>query len=119
MRLTFCTRLLLSAGTCDCQADPMVPMMFGKMGSDGLTALGVPVQWKTYAGMGHSSCAAELNDVRAFVEKALASSVPLPTPSEVDSMSVKELKAYLTTKGKDFSGCFEKSELVNLVKSTL
>eukprot|EP00959_Pyramimonas_sp_CCMP1952_P127019 2656564-Pyramimonas_sp.AAC.1 len=98
----------------------MVPFMFGQMGAESLKKLGVPVEWKSYAGMGHSSCAQELTDVRAFVEKQLAKvAVPPPSASEVEAMSVKELKAYLSSKGKDFSGCFEKSELVNLAKSTL
>jgi hypothetical protein len=61
----------------------------------------------------------ELADVKAFVLKRLAASTPPPTAAEVDAMSVKELKAYLTSKGKSFAGCFEKSEIVSLAKSTL
>jgi hypothetical protein len=44
---------------------------------------------------------------------------PPPTAEEIMAMSVKELKAYLTSRKVDFSGCFEKSELQSLAKSTL
>jgi predicted esterase len=37
-------------------ADMMVPMALGQMGSNSLRQLGVPVEFKNYAGMGHSSC---------------------------------------------------------------
>jgi len=59
-------------------ADMMVPMALGQMGSDSLRQLGVPVEFKNYPGMGHSSCPQELADVKVFVLKCLAASTPPP-----------------------------------------
>jgi hypothetical protein len=61
----------------------------------------------------------DLAGVKAFVLKRLAASTSPPTAAEGDAMSVKELKAYLSSKGKSFAGCLEKPEIVSLTKSAL
>jgi predicted esterase len=44
---------------------------FGVASADALKAAGVPVAFKTYGGMGHSACPAELSDVAAFLSERL------------------------------------------------
>lgn len=104
------------------EADPVVPYGFGKVGADALKKVGIPLEFHSYPGLGHSACPEEMRDVKDFIQKLTSAPVkktPPPTLEEVGSMSVKELKAYLKSRSVDFTGCFEKSELVNLAKSTL
>ena len=58
-------------------------------------------------------------DLPGEILKALDLSSHELAPEQLDaaSMSVKDLKAELSAKGGDFSGCFEKSELVQLLKA--
>jgi hypothetical protein len=84
--------------------------------------MGYGIDFKSYPGLAHSACPEEMRDVAAFVGaslKAADAKRPKPSAEEVGAMSVKELKAYLGSCAVDFSGCFEKSELVSLAKSTL
>lgn len=53
------------------EADPMVPISFGSMTSALLKQINPNVEFKKYAGMGHSSCDDELKDVKAFIDKCL------------------------------------------------
>eukprot|EP00238_Polyblepharides_amylifera_P010622 CAMPEP_0196579934 /NCGR_PEP_ID=MMETSP1081-20130531/25815_1 /TAXON_ID=36882 /ORGANISM="Pyramimonas amylifera, Strain CCMP720" /LENGTH=255 /DNA_ID=CAMNT_0041899659 /DNA_START=358 /DNA_END=1125 /DNA_ORIENTATION=+ len=105
------------------ETDPMVPMMFGQMGAQALKQLGVALEWKSYSGLGHSSSPEEMRDVKKFISNlfpaSASSSVPPPTEEQINSMSVKELKAFLQSKSVNFAGCFEKSELLTLAKSSL
>lgn len=63
--------------------------------------MGVPLEFHSYPGMAHSSCPEEMRDVKSFIEKLTSAPVkkaPPPTSDEVDTMSVKELKAYLQSR---------------------
>jgi len=103
-------------------ADPVVPFGFGKVGADSLKKIGIPLEFHSYSGLAHSACPEEMRDLKKFIEGITAKPVemaPPPTAEEIMAMSVKELKAYLTSRKVDFSGCFEKSELQSLAKSTL
>ena len=98
--------------------DPKVPIKLGMLGAESLKELGVPVEWKTYRGMGHDICKAEYADFRAFVEKVLASTVSTPfkpSSSEVDMNSSRSAScSSLVTKAKAYVGRFEKSEIVGM-----
>ncbi|TKR96752.1 hypothetical protein L596_010728 [Steinernema carpocapsae] len=61
------TKVLLGHGT----NDFLVPLTFGQMTEKAIKAFNPNVEFKTYQGMQHSSCPQELNDVKAFIEKAL------------------------------------------------
>lgn len=61
-----------------------------------------------------------------FIAKSIGSDPDTPaedskplTVEGVDSLSVKELKAELSSRGIDYSGCFERSELVSLLKESI
>ncbi|OAA61637.1 acyl-protein thioesterase 1 [Niveomyces insectorum RCEF 264] len=56
---------------CHGTADPVVPMQLGQLSRDTLRRLGYPVEWKEFAGMAHSACPEELDDVEAFLHKVL------------------------------------------------
>jgi len=56
---------------CHGDADQVVKYGFGVASADALKAAGVPVAFKTYGGMGHSACPAELSDVAAFLSERL------------------------------------------------
>jgi phospholipase/carboxylesterase len=51
--------------------DPVVPMAFGQRSRVALEALGVPVAWRQYP-MGHSVCAEEVQDLRAWLSERFA-----------------------------------------------
>uniref|UniRef100_A0A7S0WX56 Phospholipase/carboxylesterase/thioesterase domain-containing protein n=1 Tax=Pyramimonas obovata TaxID=1411642 RepID=A0A7S0WX56_9CHLO len=98
--------------------DPKVPIKLGMLGAESLKELGIPVEWKTYRGMGHNTCKAEFIDFKAFVEKVLDSTVSSPfTPSssEVETMSKTACSSRLLARGKAYVGRFEKSEVVGIV----
>jgi len=84
--------------------------------------MGIPLKFHGYAGLGHSSSPEEMRDVMAFLVERIQAALsmqPLPSPEDIDGMSIKELKAYLLLKSVDCSTCFEKSDLQSLAKSTL
>ena len=56
---------------CHGDADEVVKYAFGTASADALKAAGVPVAFKTYRGMGHSACPAELSDVANFLAERL------------------------------------------------
>jgi len=56
---------------CHGDADEVVRHEFGVLSADALKAAGVPVTFKTYRGMGHSACPAELGDVADFLTERL------------------------------------------------
>ena len=77
-------------------ADPMVPAVLGTNSVLHLRKLGYTLDHKEYPGMGHSSCPAELEDIRAFLAKTLPATPPKPlTAEEIDAMPVKELRRKL------------------------
>lgn len=51
--------------------DPVIPLGAAEASRDALRALGYPVQWAVYA-MGHSVCAEEVGDIRAWLETRAA-----------------------------------------------
>ena len=55
------------------QARYLVAVAEGDLGTlqAAAKAAGVPVAFKTYGGMGHSACPAELSDVAAFLSERL------------------------------------------------
>jgi phospholipase/carboxylesterase len=52
------------------QADPMLPLSLGTASCDYLRETGYTVEWHDYP-MGHSVCAAEVADIRAFLFRVL------------------------------------------------
>jgi len=103
--------------------DPLVRYEFGTMSRDKLVEIGVPVEWHEY-NMGHSSCPQEIMDLKAFLLAKLpkdggagaaaggGSSVPLPIPDDLSSLSVKELKAILQSRHIGAADCLEKTDLI-------
>lgn len=53
-------------------ADPVVGQHWGEKSADLIREKGVSVEWKTYRGMQHSSCAEEFGDIKAFLDKAIS-----------------------------------------------
>ncbi|KAK3282425.1 hypothetical protein CYMTET_9836 [Cymbomonas tetramitiformis] len=106
---------------CHGEADPMVPLLFAQMGVSALQSKGIPLELKTYPGLGHSASPEELAKMDEFLTTRLpqAPATPPPTSEEVSKMSVKELKTYLGSKNINFAGCFEKTDLVSLALSSL
>lgn len=56
---------------CHGQDDSLVAHSFGKMTSELIRSFDPNIQFKTYAGMDHSSCDQEMQDVRDFIAKCL------------------------------------------------
>ena len=54
----------------------------------------------------------ELADLKAFFSEVIPAAAPPPIPDDLSSLSAKELKGILTSRGVDFSDCYEKSDLV-------
>jgi phospholipase/carboxylesterase len=50
------------------EADPLIPIKWGKQSSERLSALGANVNFKSYKNMEHSASAQELQDVHAFLQ---------------------------------------------------
>lgn len=72
------------------------------------------IEWRTYAGMAHSSCPQEIDHLGAWLKQTLPGDFKLPAPSEdeVRRLKVGELKKLITSRGGSFAGLFEKSELI-------
>ena len=108
------------------EADNVVPVSEGRRVAEsvGRIAPDADVEFKAYAGMGHSTCADEVSDLRAFLqsvvtsEPATASEPEPPEPpaavdtSELETMSSARLKAYLRERGLPTADCFERAELL-------
>lgn len=52
-------------------SDPVVPYEFGSITGKLLKSSGINVDFKTYSGMGHSSCDDEMKDVKNYIAKLL------------------------------------------------
>ena len=117
-------RVLVAHG----EADNVVPLSEGRRVADSLRRL-VPsaeVELREYAGMGHSTCADEVSDLRDFLQSVMDGSSPgataeqgsapatepTITPGELEAMSAARLKSYLKGHGVPTADCFERSELV-------
>ncbi|XP_074641809.1 acyl-protein thioesterase 1-like [Tubulanus polymorphus] len=59
--------IFLAHGT----SDPVVNFRFGEMTRDLLKSCCNDLTWKSYDGVGHSSCPKEMNDVKDFIDKTL------------------------------------------------
>jgi len=59
------TRVLQGHG----DEDPVVPFQFGQLTSKILKQTSLSSEFKSYSGMGHSSCEQEMKDVKEFIEK--------------------------------------------------
>ena len=77
------------------------------------------VRLRLYDGMGHSTCAAEVEDIRTFLAKMVdgqgtkeTSLPPPPLAGALRSMKASELKQYLQRRGVSVSDCFERSDLL-------
>lgn len=111
------------------EADTVVPLSEGRRAAASLRRLApaADVEFRAYAGMGHSTCADEVRDLRAFLQAimresmpdgasqepaAAAAAEPAITPGELEAMSAARLKAYLKGRGVPTADCFERSDLV-------
>ncbi|XP_018422792.1 PREDICTED: acyl-protein thioesterase 1 isoform X2 [Nanorana parkeri] len=58
---------------CHGESDPLVPLMFGSLTSEKLKSIINPanINFKTYAGLAHSSCNQEMSDIKQFIEKQI------------------------------------------------
>eukprot|EP00742_Colponemidia_sp_Colp-10_P002360 GILJ01002516.1.p1 GENE.GILJ01002516.1~~GILJ01002516.1.p1 ORF type:complete len:281 (-),score=39.66 GILJ01002516.1:190-960(-) len=54
------------------ESDPVVPFPYGKEGFDSLITAGVPVEWHSERGLGHSLSPKELSLVSSFIARVLA-----------------------------------------------
>ncbi|CAL8469253.1 g8794 [Coccomyxa elongata] len=108
-------RTFLGHGT----ADALLPLPLAQSTAALLREKGLrQVDFKTYNGMQHSTCAEELSDIRNFLSQILPKA-DSPTRDEVDSMSVKELKNFLHSRSIDTRSILEKSELIERAKAAL
>lgn len=62
------------------------------------------------AGMGHSTCPQELQDLRAWLLRVLPDAPP--SRDELEGMSAKQLKAFVSSRGGSTYGLLEKAELL-------
>ena len=49
--------------------DQVVPLLWGQKSSELIKEKGVEIEWKTYRGVQHSSCAQEFGDIKAYLDK--------------------------------------------------
>eukprot|EP00936_MAST-01D_sp_MAST-1D-sp1_P000294 g294.t1 len=61
---------------CHGTSDPLVPVEYGRASAAAVRGCGAALQWREYAGLAHTSCSAELEDVAAFLRAVLAGSAP-------------------------------------------
>jgi predicted esterase len=90
-------------------ADPMVPAMVAQQTNKILGGFGYTnVDLKLYSGMGHSSCPEEMADFKTFLNRVIPGAKM--TADDINRMSIKQLKAFLSGKGVSTRGMLEKSE---------
>jgi len=101
-------------------ADPVVRFELAQKSKEFLKEKGVTnYEVKSYAGMVHSACPEEIEDIRAFIERVLPhdldSCIKPKNPSE---MSVKELREAIRNAGLGSKavGLMEKQEFVKLLQ---
>ncbi|XP_065117863.1 acyl-protein thioesterase 1 isoform X1 [Paramisgurnus dabryanus] len=63
----------ISVLQCHGEADPLVPLIFGRLSVEKLKTMLNPsnITFKSYASMPHSSCPEEMMDIKEFIEKQL------------------------------------------------
>jgi predicted esterase len=99
-------------------SDPLIPPMVAQLSVDTMQKQGFgDLEFKMYPGMQHSTCYEEMRDMKAFLEKVIPDKKL--TVEDIDSMSVRELKDFISSRGDDPSKSLEKSELRQQAKSHL
>jgi hypothetical protein len=88
------------------------------------------IDFKVYPGLQHSSSPQEVKDIRDFLVSKLPPTITTTTYSssekkrvvtkeKVETMTTRELKAFITEQGQSVVGLLEKHELVDKAKSLL
>ena len=99
-------------------ADPLIPPAIAVATQHVLEGRGLKdVTFKMYPGVGHSTSAQEMNDLKEFLLRALPDKPP--TEGEIKGMSARELKAFIIGKGGSTVGMLEKQDLVAKALSLL
>ena len=106
-------RVLVAHG----ESDNVVPVSEGRRVAASVRRLApdADVALRTYAGMGHSTCAEEVSDLRAFLQSVVAGASDVGPDVDLDElqeMSAVELKAHLKERGVPTADCFDKSDLL-------
>ena len=84
------------------------------------------VDFRSYTGMGHATCAEQVADLRAFLQSVVAGTPAAATPTAatpaaapaatapatLEAMSTGRLKAYLRERGVSSADCFERTDLL-------
>ena len=107
------------------EADNVVPVAEGRRVAASVRRIApdATVDFSSYAGMGHSTCADEVSDLRTFLQSVVvgepAAAVDAPEPpavaidaSELEAMSAARIKAYLRKRGVPTADCFERADLL-------
>jgi predicted esterase len=100
-------------------SDPLIPPMVAQLSAEHLKRnLGFEdLKFTMYPGMQHSTCHQEMQDMKAFLGAVLPAAQP--RSEDIDSMSVRELKSFIASRGGNPQMSLEKSELVQQAKSLL
>lgn len=101
---------------CHGEADEVVPLAAGQGLADMMRNRGVPAEWRTYPGMGHTSCQEQAVDIRRFVQRRL---VVAEGDSGLNKRRARDLKILLQEMGVDTSGCYEKADLLERARAAL
>lgn len=95
--------------------DPLVPIAVARQTAEGFKSAGFSrLEFHSYSDVGHSTSPQELQDLRSFLLRAIPDK--LPTSDEVEKMSVKELRQFLSSRGIATNTFIEKSEFVARAK---
>jgi lysophospholipase I len=103
-------------------SDPLIPLLVANATLDVLqkTKGCRNVDFNVYPGMQHSACPQEFQDVRKFLLKVLPEQeASAPSKEDVATMSAKQLKDFLASRGVSAAGLLEKRELVEKALSLL
>ena len=100
-------------------SDPLIPPMVAQLSADHLqkNLQLEDLRFKMYAGMQHSTCFQEMEDMKAFLSSVLPPVAP--KAEDIDGMSVRELKAFIASRGGSSDSILEKSELQQKARSLL
>ena len=100
-------------------SDPLIPPMVAQLSADHLqkNLQLEDLRFKMYPGMQHSTCSQEMQDMRAFLAAVLP---PVePKAEDINGMSVRELKTFISSRGGSSDSILEKSELQEKARSLL
>jgi len=101
---------------CHGEVDGTVPLAAGQDLADTLRTRGKPTEWRTYAGMGHTSCQEQAVDIRRFIQGRL---VAEEGACGLSKRKARDLKILLRQMGVDTSGCYEKADLLERARVAL